>query len=392
MELKIKDSEEKGLIDFSLVSVYSREVGKSIELKLIHWFRRQKRDLVFRKNRTPYRVWISEIMLQQTQVITVIPYFERWMKKFPTVEHLAHASEEDVFQCWAGLGYYSRARNILKGARLIVEQSQKKREMIQNDESGEGVRIDPFTMEGSIFFPENREEWLQIPGVGPYTAGAICSTVYHQYEPLVDGNVERVFSRLHGLSRAKCGEKKWKAVHWELAALFMKSVKKKKESASDFNEALMECGATICTAQSPKCSICPIQSECEAFASKKVDQYPGKKPKAETVHLKETVYAMVDSTSQKILLKKDEKWRKGLWDFLIDPPTLNWEKWKHSTFQTKYAVTHHKIERTTHLIIVEDSKKIKLKDHQKWIQLNSPEVPLGAPAKKGIQLILERLE
>ena len=202
----------------------------------------------WRENRDPYRVWISEIMLQQTQVATVIPYFERFIKRFPTVKDLAAAPLEDVLQLWSGLGYYSRARNMHRGAKLIVER-----------------------FDGKI--PESSEEIREITGIGAYTAGAILSIAYGKPEPIVDGNVARVFSRLlriHGDVRK--GEPNKQV--WEAARELVMSGADQGLDPGDINQGVMELGATVCTPRAPTCESCPLSHGCQARKHKQQEQYP----------------------------------------------------------------------------------------------------------------------
>jgi A/G-specific adenine glycosylase len=326
-------------------------------------------------HRHPYRVWLSEMMLQQTQVVTVIPYFHRFLELFPTIEDLASAKEEDVMKAWAGLGYYSRARNLQKGAKHIVSQGK---------------------------FPQSLEEWLEVPGVGPYTAGAVCSLSLGQYVPLVDGNVERVFSRLFCLSRKTLGEKQYRDEQWRLAKLAISKAEKLGLSAGDVNEGWMELGATVCTTKNPVCGLCPLQKNCTAFREERVTAFPEKKPKPEKIFLEEKVIALLDKKRRKVLLEDSthRQWRKGLWDFPEALPvefstTANGRARKasnvaltESILKSKHVVTNHQISRETRVIFTEkrmiDSKGFA------WVSLDHPERPLGAPSRKIIKLILER--
>ncbi len=197
--------------------------------RLLAWYRRHKRVLPWRSNPTPYRVWVSEIMLQQTQVRTVLPFYERFLARFPSVQSLAAAHVDEVVEAWAGLGYYSRARNIHEAARKVA--------------GAPGGRF-PATMDG----------WLELPGIGKYTAGAILSIAFNQPHPIVDGNVRRVITRLHAL-RKPPGEK----FFWEQASAWIP-----RDHPSEFNQALMELGAMVCTPSSPDCDSCPVRSICEA--------------------------------------------------------------------------------------------------------------------------------
>ena len=235
--------------------------------RLLDWFTTNARDLPWRRTLDPYAVWVSEIMLQQTQVKTVIPYFERWMRELPTIQSLAEASSEKIHKLWEGLGYYTRVRNMQKAARAIVEKHQ-------------GI------------FPREFDAVLALPGIGRYTAGAICSIAFNQSAPILDGNVIRVLSRVFGV-RENAKEKTTNAKLWQLAEQLVKSSelasllpphgeglalrrgRKRKvwESPGSFpvsgpcsalNQALMELGATICVPRQPRCNDCPLTRECVA--------------------------------------------------------------------------------------------------------------------------------
>ncbi|GIP41070.1 adenine DNA glycosylase [Paenibacillus sp. J31TS4] len=222
--------------------------------RLVPWYRHVKRDLPWRRTRDPYHIWISEIMLQQTRVEAVIPYFLRFTERFPTIDALADAPEEDVLKLWEGLGYYSRARNLQAAAREV------------RDEHGGIV-------------PSTKEAVSALKGVGPYTAGAILSIAYNVPEPAVDGNVMRVLSRYFALED-------------DIAkpATRVKIEKLAKElipdgAAGDFNQGLMELGATVCTPRSPKCLVCPVMEHCAARIAGREEELPiktkAKKPRLE---------------------------------------------------------------------------------------------------------------
>jgi A/G-specific adenine glycosylase len=200
---------------------------------LLAWFRAGHRDLPWRRTRDPYGVWVSEVMLQQTQVATVVPFYERFMARFPTVEALAAAPTDEVLRHWAGLGYYSRVRHLQQGVREVVARH--------------GGQV-----------PDRVEELLRLPGVGRYTAGAIASIAYGRRAPILDGNLIRVLTRLYGLR----GDPKKAPLHgtlWRLAEELIPE-----GAAGDFNQALMEFGATLCTPTSPRCDVCPVDRHCEA--------------------------------------------------------------------------------------------------------------------------------
>ncbi|RYZ06503.1 MAG: A/G-specific adenine glycosylase [Myxococcales bacterium] len=207
----------------------------SLARLLTTWYESRKRDLPWRKTRDPYAIWVSEVMLQQTQVKTVLGYYERWMERFPTLTALATAEDADVLHAWQGLGYYSRARRLLSGARAVVERH-----------GGE--------------LPRSPEALLALPGIGPYSAGAIASIAFGLPEPLVDGNVVRVLCRLFAL-RGDPAKAPLKAHLWQLARSLVPA-----DRPSEFNQSLMELGATVCTPTSPRCPECPVAQQCRGLA------------------------------------------------------------------------------------------------------------------------------
>jgi A/G-specific adenine glycosylase len=205
--------------------------------RLLNWYNKNKRILPWRlSGLSPYAVWVSEIMLQQTRVETVIPYYEKWLRLFPTVEALANASEHDVLNAWEGLGYYSRARNFHKAAKIVVEKYNGK-------------------------LPRDLDELRTLPGIGRYTVGALASILFGMDEPALDGNLKRVYARLFDVSEpidSSNGEK----ILWKLAKNNLP-----KGKAADFNQAMMDLGAMICVSKNPRCWICPLMKECQARAN-----------------------------------------------------------------------------------------------------------------------------
>lgn len=218
-------------------------------LPLLAWYQQHgRRDLPWQNPRTPYRVWLSEIMLQQTQVKTVIPYFIRFINRFPDIRSLAGAEEDDVLALWSGLGYYSRGRNLHKTARMICE-----------------------THNGVI--PDKVSELTRLPGIGESTAAAIASLAYNQRTPILDGNVKRVLSRFFLISDSlELTHVKQKL--WKLADACMPS-----QQCADYTQAIMDLGATCCLARNPTCELCPLQQNCQAFLTKQVKNIPKKKRK-----------------------------------------------------------------------------------------------------------------
>ena len=243
---------------------------------LLAWFAQNARDLPWRRTRDPYAIWVSEIMLQQTQVKTVIPYWERWMRELPTIESLAKAKPEKIHKLWEGLGYYTRVRNMQKAAQEIVAKGSSRREEAQN-------RSEPPHV-GCYEFPNTFDEVLALPGIGRYTAGAICSIAFNQPTPILDGNVIRVLTRVFGISENP-REKKANARLWELAQQLVTHATRNTEHAapcSHLNQSLMELGALICTPREPKCLVCPIAKHCFALQKNRVGELPNldKRPAA----------------------------------------------------------------------------------------------------------------
>lgn len=202
---------------------------------LIDWYEKEQRTLPWRENQDPYRVWVSEVMLQQTRVDTVIPYFNRFMEQFPTVKDLALADEEKVMKAWEGLGYYSRVRNLQ--ANFVKEVY----------ESYDGI------------VPNTKEQFSKLKGVGPYTSGAVLSIAYNKPYPAVDGNVMRVISRILSIWDDIAKPKTRNIFEFAVDQLISR------EKPSEFNQGLMELGALICTPTSPACLICPVNMHCSAF-------------------------------------------------------------------------------------------------------------------------------
>ena len=231
-------------------------IPESLRGLLLEHYRAHKRDLPWRHTRDPYHIWVSEIMLQQTQVKTVLPRYNVFLEQFPDVATLASVPEETVCEAWAGLGYYRRARNLHRGANFVVEEL------------------------GGVM-PTTAKDLEKLPGVGRYTAGAIASIAFGEEAPLVDGNVVRFFARLFGLP----GDKESPALKKRLWILAEELVKG--EAPGDLNQALMEQGATICTPTSPSCGVCPVSEFCVAFGEGEPEKYPApsKKKTRKKLHI-----------------------------------------------------------------------------------------------------------
>jgi A/G-specific adenine glycosylase len=258
---------------------------RTIQTKLLPWFEENKRSMPWRSNRTPYRVWISELMLQQTRVDQVTPYFRRFMKRFPSLKSLAAASQEDVLKLWEGLGYYSRARNLHRAARIIVDK-----------------------MNGR--FPSNPADIIKLPGVGSYTAAAIGSLAFNQDLAVLDGNVIRVLSRLHAYTK----DTRSSAARTELQQ--MAETLLVKGEAGNYNEAMMELGATVCLPRNPKCNACPVVSVCLAARSGCPADYPVKAPKKKVPHIVVGAAVIRNRKSEVLIAQRREKdMLGGLWEF-----------------------------------------------------------------------------
>lgn len=254
-----------------------------LQRSLLTWYRQQGRTLPWRGERDPYKIWISEIMLQQTQVKTVIPYYERWLKRFPTVEDLAAADGQTVLKAWEGLGYYARGRNLHKAAKEVVE-----------------------VYEGE--FPRSLEAILKLPGIGRTTAGGILSAAFDRPISILDGNVKRVLSRLSALPVPTA--KATKAL-WSLSDRLLD-----RDNPRDFNQAIMDLGATVCTPKKPACLLCPWQQHCLAYLQGIQSQLPMKEPTKPLPHKNIGVAVIRDDTGNILIDRRlDEGLLGGLWEF-----------------------------------------------------------------------------
>lgn len=255
-----------------------------ISKTLLGWYERHARQLPWRNHPDAYAVWVSEIMLQQTRVDTVLDYFQRWMEAFPTIHDLANASEQKVLKLWEGLGYYSRARNLHKAAKMVQEKWQ-----------------------GTL--PKNRKDLESLPGIGRYTAAAIASMAFGQDEATLDGNIRRILARLFNVqipARSPEGEK----LLWQLAEDHLPAGR-----AGDYNQAWMDLGASICLPRNPRCLICPLQSYCQAFEQGTQEDLPVLPARKTTPH--HTVTAAIIQQNNKVLIARrpSHKLLGGLWEF-----------------------------------------------------------------------------
>jgi A/G-specific adenine glycosylase len=239
--------------------------------QLLAWFRHYKRDLPWRRSKDPYRVWLSEIMLQQTRVTAVIPYYERFLERFPDIHALAAAPQEEVLRLWSGLGYYSRARNLHRAAQEIVAKH------------------------GGLF-PRGEKDVLELPGIGNYTAAAILSIAYGAKYAVLEGNVARVLARLFAVQGDLRDAKRWQALQESANALLDPN------SPDDWNQAVMELGATLCTPQSPQCLLCPVAQFCQARKLGLADSLPARRKKRATEKIVLAAAVLFDPRGRTLLL------------------------------------------------------------------------------------------
>ena len=252
---------------------------------LAAWFERVRRPMPWRATRDPYRIWISEIMLQQTRVDQATPYYERFTEAFPTVDALAAADLDDVLRLWEGLGYYSRARNLHRAARLVVDE-----------------------FDGVI--PDTEEAIRRLPGVGPYTAAAVLSIAYGRPLAVLDGNVMRVLTRVFAIGDDVTSGRTRRHLQ-SLADALLDS-----EHPARFNEAIMELGATVCTPSNPSCASCPVRDACAALAEGEPERYPVSKKKKPVPHYDIAVGLIFDTDDRLLIAKRPEDaMLGGLWEF-----------------------------------------------------------------------------
>ncbi len=247
--------------------------------RLLGWFRQFQRDLPWRRTKDPYRIWLSEIMLQQTRVAAVIPYYERFLERFPDVDALAEAPQEDVLRLWSGLGYYSRARNLQRAAQQIVA-----------------------THGGQ--FPRNEEEALALPGIGSYTAAAILSIAFDAKHAVLDGNVARVLARLNAVRGDLRERGRWQGLQ-ESA-----DERLDRRSPGDWNQAMMELGAILCTPRAPQCLLCPVAKFCRARQLGLTETIPEKRKKRATVEVTLAAAVLLDPRGRTLLLPPPQASRK----------------------------------------------------------------------------------
>ncbi len=323
----------------------------SLRRPLAAWFAKNARDLPWRRTEDPYAILVSEIMLQQTQVATVIPFYERWLARFPDFATLAAAEESDVLSLWQGLGYYSRARNLHRAAKSVVELHGGK-------------------------MPRDAALIRALPGVGRYTAGAVASFAFDLPEPLVDANVARVLARLLDL-HTPIDSTAGQAALWSAAESLVPQ-----KGARILNGALMELGALLCTPRAPQCLLCPIRPHCAAAANGTAESLPRKKPRRKQVELTEHCAWTVSKGRVLLEHQTGPRWR-GLWKL----PALPAAPTAEPLLSLDYPFTHHRVT----LSVFSQAAPSALRENLAWHPLDSlSEVPLTAPHRRAINHLLKR--
>jgi A/G-specific adenine glycosylase len=333
--------------------------------KLLNWFEKHgRKDLPWQSNKTPYRVWISEIMLQQTQVSTVIAYFQRFIKKFPDVITLSNAKEDEVLHVWTGLGYYQRARHLHRTAKIICQ-----------------------TYQGH--FPDNLTQLETLPGIGRSTAGAILSIAFAKSAAILDGNVKRVLTRLYGITQWP-GEKKTAEKLWKIAEKYSPKTK-----TADYTQAIMDLGATLCKRSKPACTQCPFNQHCIANIKGMTASLPQSKPR-KTLPIRMATLLLLLQESHYVLLEKRRTsgvW-KGLWSLpeiegIQDQKTIRKMCLTQFSLSTKkiilgsafrHTFTHYHLEILPALIVVKKEQSHFIDDqNQLWYNLQQNQA-IGMPA------------
>ena len=285
---------------------------KKFQNNLLAWFRAHQRDLPWRSSRDPYRIWVAEIMLQQTRIAAVMPYYDRFLEHFPTVESLAAAPQQEVLKLWSGLGYYSRARNLHSAAKQIVAEHTGK-------------------------FPRGLEAALELPGIGVYTAAAVLSIAYDVPLAVLDGNVARVLARLHAIRGALRIPRTWRVLTEKADQLLAH------QAASDWNQALMELGEVICTPKSPRCLVCPVMQSCRAYAEGITNEIPEPRRKRAPVAMTIAAVILLDAKDRTLLVRDpgahDDVLFSRMWQFpalqVSREPKPELEKYFAETFGLK---------------------------------------------------------
>lgn len=340
------------------------EYKEQFRKNLVEWFHKEKRDLPWRRTTDPYKIWVSEVMLQQTRVETVIPYYERFIEKYPTMDDLAYANEEELLKMWEGLGYYSRARNLQSGVKEVVEKYN-------------GI------------VPNNRHDIMKLKGVGPYTAGAILSIAYNQPEHAVDGNVMRVLSRVLHITEDISLPKTRKIFEEAVEQLI------DQKDPSAFNQGLMDLGAQICTPTSPKCLLCPVRDYCIGFFEGVENELPIKKKKTKNKVEKLHIYVATDNNGNYLIEKRPtDGLLANMWQFPMIKQDEDFQKKynvkitmkEKSFYQLKHIFSHLTWEMDCHLVEINDYHQFP--EDKKLLPLDKiNQLPMPVPIIKILKVL-----
>lgn len=350
---------------------------------IVNWFKKHQRKMPWRETKDPYSIWVSEIMLQQTQVITVIPYYLRFIKRFPNIETLAESDIEEVLRYWSGLGYYSRARNLQESAKIINAKYQ-------------GI------------FPEDPQILLKLPGIGRYTSGAIRSIAFGDPAPILDGNVIRVLSRFFAVQGDPVSSKV-RNLLWKLAEKLVSELDSDMYPG-DFNQGMMELGALVCTPLDPECPRCPIYFECEAHQKGLTEKLPETKKRPVTQRVQEVAAIIRDEENYLIARRPSEGLWGGLWEFPRGR-CLNGEDDADALHRVlnetlgveirigdlqdsfKHSVMHYSINLKVFEAVIEEGEPIStVYPEIKWYNLDSlKKLPFSAPQNRIIKTLLNSL-
>lgn len=335
--------------------------ARAFHRSLLQWFRRHGRDLPWRCTRDPYAILVSELMLQQTQVFTVIPYYNEWLRRFPDFASLARASENDALHAWQGLGYYNRARNLHATARAVMDRHRGR-------------------------FPRSIEQMQQLPGIGIYTAHAVASFAFDQLVPIVEANTARVLTRLFDF-RESIDSDRGRQTLWQYAAMLVP-----KSNASIFNSALIDLGALVCISRQPKCGICPVKKFCRA---KNPQILPVRKSRPRTKQLVEQ-HAFVVRRGKILLEQSSTRWR-GMWTL----PPLKLDCFKQSSFHrdtiytSTFPFTNHRValkvyaQRRPKIHPLKDKFDVANKSSQHWIRIDTLDsIPMPSPHRRAVRHLL----
>ncbi len=340
--------------------------------QILQWFDiHGRKDLPWQINKTPYSVWISEIMLQQTQVTTVIPYYQKFMQRFPNITKLAEAPVDDVLHHWTGLGYYARARNLHKSAQIIKADYNAK-------------------------FPTDMEEVLALPGIGRSTAGAILSLSLGQPHAILDGNVKRVLARFHAIEGWP-GNKKVELQLWEMTTNNTPA-----DRVADYNQAMMDMGATLCTRSKPNCDECPVANDCVAHIEGKQSDFPGKKTK-KTIPVKATTMLLPIWQNEVLMYQRPPTgiWG-GLWSFTeldeknvleVATKELGIEQFEVINLpEFRHTFSHFHLDIQPKILQLKEKPNGHVREsNQRWIDYSSlPNIGLSTPANKLLSQLAER--